>query len=155
MQITDLSGLYEKLGIRIDDITSADSKDSSYGNRPLTEEERAYYQDMVDQINETFIETVAEGRSMSVEEVRALATGLTFTGMTAVENGLADEIGTLEDAVEKAAELANVTAYTTVTLQNNSSLDMMDLLDILGSSSSTDDLSAALKELGLDGAITR
>lgn len=92
---------------------------------------------------------------MSVEEVRALATGLTFTGMTAVENGLADEIGTLEDAVEKAAELANVTAYTTVTLQNNSSLDMMDLLDILGSSSSTDDLSAALKELGLDGAITR
>ena len=155
MQITDLSGLYEKLGIRIDDITSADSKDSSYGNRPLTEEERAYYQDMVDQINETFIETVAEGRSMSVEEVRALATGLTFTGMTAVENGLADEIGTLEDAVEKAAELANVTAYITVTLQNNSSLDMMDLLDILGSSSSTDDLSAALKELGLDGAITR
>ncbi len=155
MQITDLSGLYEKLGIRIDDITSADSKDSSYGNRPLTEEERAYYQDMVDQINETFIETVAEGRSMSVEEVRALATGLTFTGMTAVENGLADEIGTLEDAVERAAELANVTAYTTVTLQNNSSLDMMDLLDILGSSSSTDDLSAALKELGLDGAITR
>ena len=155
MQITDLSGLYEKLGIRIDDITSADSKDSSYGNRPLTEEERAYYQDMVDQINETFIETVAEGRSMSVEEVRALATGLTFTGMTAVENGLADEIGTLEDAVEKAAELATVTAYTTVTLQNNSSLDMMDLLDILGSSSSTDDLSAALKELGLDGAITR
>ena len=66
MQITDLSGLYEKLGIRIDDITSADSKDSSYGNRPLTEEERAYYQDMVDQINETFIETVAEGRSMSL-----------------------------------------------------------------------------------------
>lgn len=155
MQVTDLSGLYEKLGIRIEDITSADSKDSSYGNRALTEEERAYYQDMVDQINETFIETVAEGRGMSVEDVRALATGLTFTGMTAVENGLADEIGTLDDAVEKAAELANVSTYTTVTLKSSSSLDMLDLLDILGASSSTDDLTAALKELNQDGSISR
>lgn len=155
MSITDLSGLYEKLGIRIDDITSSDSKDSSYGNRPLTDEERAYYQDIVDQINETFIETVADGRGMSIEDVRALATGLTFTGMTAVDNGLADEIGTLDDAKEKAAELAGISKYTTVTLANNTSLDMMDLLDILGSSSATDDLVAALKELEQDGAITR
>ena len=73
---------------------SSDSKDSSYGTRPLTEEERAYYQTMVDQINETFIQTVAEGRGMTEDEVRALATGLTFTGMEAVENGLADEMGT-------------------------------------------------------------
>lgn len=155
MQITDLSGLYEKLGIRIDDITSAESKDSSYGNRALTEEERAYYQDMVDQINETFIETVAEGRNMSVEEVRALATGLTFTGMTAVENGLADEIGTLEDAEAKAAELAGISKYTTVSLKDSSSLDMMDLLDLFGASSTADELAAALKELGQDGSIAR
>lgn len=155
MQITDLSGLYEKLGIRIDDITSAESKDSSYGNRALTEEERAYYQDMVIQINETFIETVAEGRGMTVEEVRALATGLPFTGMTAVENGLADEIGTLEDAEAKAAELAGISKYTTVSLKDSSSLDMMDLLDIFGASSSTDELAAALKELRQDGSIAR
>ncbi|MEG0505385.1 MAG: signal peptide peptidase SppA, partial [Raoultibacter sp.] len=155
MSITDLSGLYEKLGIRIDDITSAESKDSSYGNRPLTDEERAYYQTMVDQINETFIETVAEGRGMSVEEVRALATGLTFTGMAAVDNGLADDIGTLEDAKAKAAELAGISKYTTVTLQNSSTLDMLDLLDIFGSSSSSEEVAAALKELTQDGAITR
>jgi len=47
MQVTDLSGLMEKLGISVDNVTSADSKDSSYGTRPLTEEERAYYQDQV------------------------------------------------------------------------------------------------------------
>ena len=155
MTLTDLSGLYDKLGIRMDDITSAESKDSSYGNRPLTEEERQYYQDMVNQINETFIETVADGRGMSVEAVRALATGLTFTGMTAIENGLADEVGTLEDATAKAADLAGVSHYTTVTLQNSSTLGMMDLLDIFGSSSSTQELAAALKELENDGSITR
>ena len=99
MSVTDLSGLYEKLGIPVENITSADAKDSGAGNRPLTEEERAWYQDQVDQINEVFIDFVAEGRDMPVEDVRALATGLTFTGMDAVENGLADELGTLEAAV--------------------------------------------------------
>lgn len=50
-------------------------KDSGAGNRPLTEEERAWYQDQVDQINEVFINFVAEGRDMPVEDVRALGHG--------------------------------------------------------------------------------
>ena len=148
MQVTDLSGLYEKLGINVDTITSAESKDSSYGTRPLTEEERAYYQSQVDQINETFIQAVAEGRSMSIEAVRALATGMTFTGMEAVENGLADQIGTLEDAVAKAAELAGCSTCDTVYLQQDYS-DLSYLLDLMGASSdvSADDLAAALRKM--------
>ena len=130
IQVTDLSGLYEKLGISVDNITSSDSKDSAYGNRALTEEERAYYQDMVDQINETFIETVAAGRGMTTDEVRALATGLTFTGMTAVENGLADEIGTLEDAILKACELAGIDSCDTIYLDT----EYYDLYSLLGMS---------------------
>lgn len=145
MQVTDLSGLYEKLGISVDNITSADSKDSSYGNRPLTEEERAYYQAQVDQINEVFVETVAEGRGMTLEEVRALATGLTFTGIDAVENGLADEIGTLEMAVDKACELAGISDADTVYLQSSSS-DLLGLLDIMGATDENQ-ISQALKEL--------
>ena len=128
----------------------------SFLRRVFTEEERAYYQDQVDQINETFIQTVAEGRDMSVEEVRALATGLTFTGMTAVENGLADEIGTKEDAVAKAAELANVTHYTTVTLQPKASGSLSTLLDLMSENDiSTDDIAQALKELDNDGSIAQ
>ena len=145
MQVTDVSGLYEKLGITVDSITSADSKDASGGNRPLTEEERAYFQDQVDQINEVFIETVAEGRDMSTDEVRALATGLTFTGLDGVENGLVDEIGTLEDAVAKACELAGIARADTVYLQSPSS-DLSRLLDIMGEVDEND-LPKALKEL--------
>lgn len=133
MELTDLSGLLDMLGINMDVIASADSKDSSYGYRPLTEEERAYYQHMVDQINQTFIDTVAAGRDMSQEEVRALATGLPFTGIDAIQNGLADEIGTLEDAVDKAAELAGTSDYETVEL-SFSSYDISSLYDILGTS---------------------
>ena len=136
MQLSDVSELLDKLGITIDNIASTDSKDSSYGTRPLTEEERAYYQAMVDQINRNFIETVAEGRSMSAKEVTALATGMTFTGIDAVENGLADEIGYYEDAVAKAAELAGIEHPETVKLQSGSSsiTSILDLIDVLGES---------------------
>lgn len=155
MQVTDLSGLYELLGIGVENITSADSKDSSYGTRALTDEERAYYQAMVDQINATFVQTVADGRGMSVDEVRALATGLTFTGLDAVENGLADEIGTQEDAVAKAAELASMGSYTTVALRPVGS-DLSSLLGLMSESDvSLDDLAASLKELEHDGSIAQ
>ena len=145
MSVTDLSGLYEKLGISVDNITSADAKDSGDGSRPLTEEERAWYQAQVDQINDVFIRTVAEGRGMDEAAVRSLATGLTFTGIDAVENGLADEIGTLEMAVDKAASLAGVSHADTVYLQSNTS-DLSRLLDIMGSTDE-DTASRALKEL--------
>ncbi len=157
LQVTDLSGLMEKLGINVDNITSSESKDSSYGTRALTEEERAYYQAMVDQINATFVQTVAEGRDMTEDEVRALATGLTFTGMEAVENGLADEIGTKEDAVAKAAELASVTSYATVSLRDSSEGSLSKLLDLMSQSKSmsAEDIATALKELENDGSLAR
>ena len=153
MQVTDLSGLYDMLGISIDNITSSGSKDSSYGTRALTEEERAHYQAMVDQINEAFIQSVSDGRGMTVDEVRALATGLTFTGIDAVENGLADELGTFEDAVAKAAELANVSTYTTVALEPTVS-DLSALLGLMSRSDvSVEGLADALKEMENDGSI--
>ena len=87
--------------------------------------------------------------------MRTLDTGLTFTGMTAVENGLADEIGTKDDAVVKAAELANSTRYATVALEDSSS-SLSSLLDLMSESKvSPDDIAQALKELDNDGSIAR
>lgn len=155
MQLVDLSGLYEKLGISMENITSSDSKDSSYGTRALTEEERAAYQRQVDQINEQFIEAVAEGRGMDIEAVRALANGMTYSGIDAVENGLADEVGTLEDAIAKACELAGIDAEATdaIYLESDSYYSdlaslftMLDEADFLADSSN-DEVAALLKEL--------
>lgn len=150
MQTIDYSGLLDLLGIKVDNIASAESKDSTYGSRPLTDEERAYYQDQIDQVNRVFVQNVAQGRGMTVDAVDALATGLTFTGDEAVENGLADAVGSREDAVKKAAELAGVgDNYHTTTL----ALPDDSLADMLGLSSSTHQsdgalaLAAAIKEL--------
>jgi len=99
----------------------------------------------VDQINDVFIETVAEGRNMGEDAVLALANGLTYTGIDAVENGLADEIGTLEQAVAKACELAGIPDADTVDLQSSTS-DLSRLLDIMGEQNE-DTTTRALKEL--------
>lgn len=156
MEVTDLSGLYEKLGINIETITSTESKDSSYGNRPLTDEERAWYQDLVNQIDEDFVTVVAEGRDMEFSEVKALANGMTYTGFDAVENGLADEIGYLEDAVLKASKLAGYNeslTSSTLTLSQQSSL--LALLDALSQSKADGSSSALLAEQLKEDAVVR
>ena len=152
MQTTDLSELLNKLGISVDNITSSDGKDSSYGTRALSDDERAYYQGLVNQINDVFINFVADGRNMSTESVRALATGLVFTGQTAVENGLADKLGTREDAIEYAAELAGLPHYETCELRISSDYDLSSLSSLLGSSYSASDLISLLKEQTQNGS---
>ncbi len=158
LQLVDYSELLQMLGISVENITSSSSKDSTYGTRKLTDEEREHYQNQVNQINETFIQNVSAGRNMTEDSVRALATGLTFTGVEAVQNGLADEIGTKEDAVQKAAELAGCPNCETVTLRQSSSSDLSALMDLLSESKTTvtaDQLAAALKELESNGSIAK
>lgn len=89
----DLSGLYEKLGIRYVSITSGENKDSS----KLTDEQLAIYQTQVDEAYGQFVDIVADGRGMSADEVRKLADGRTYTAKQAAENGLIDNIALYED----------------------------------------------------------
>lgn len=89
----DLTGLYEKLGIRYVSITSGANKDSS----KLTDEQIAIYQEQVNEYYSKFVGIVAEGRKMSEDEVKALADGRTYTANQALEKGLIDEISLYED----------------------------------------------------------
>jgi protease-4 len=93
--------------------------------------------------------------------VRALATGLPFTGTQAISNGLADEVGTREDAIAYAAMLAGIQddSYSTKNLQISQD-SLSGLLDLLSSSSSNTsitaaDLAAALKELNDNDGIAQ
>lgn len=131
MQITDLSGLYGMLGINIESITSSNSKDSTSGNRPLTEEERQWYQKMVDQITDTFIEYVSRGRDMTADEVRALANGLPYTGIDAVGNGLADEIGYMDDAIAYLSDELGYKGNMETYELRLSSADISSILNLL------------------------
>ena len=117
MQVFNIQGLMEKLGIQSETITSGKYKDLS---PPLSAQERAILQEMCDELYEQFIKTVVEGRKSVIESkakerglvpeayVRELATGQLYTGTQALKLGLVDKLGDLDDAINLAAELAGV-----------------------------------------------
>lgn len=111
-QIPNVEGLYEKLGIKIQTFKGGKYKDMYTGLRELTPEEEEIMQNMVDEYYEQFVAVVAEGRGLSKEEVRSLATGQIYTGVDAEELGLVDELGDLDTAIGIAAELADVVSAT-------------------------------------------
>jgi protease-4 len=107
-QIMNIEGLLEKLGIQIETFKGGKYKDMNRGFRTMTEEEEEIIQGMVDEYYEQFIEVVAEGRGLSKEEVRNLATGQIYTGTEAKELGLVDELGDLDTAINLTAEIAGM-----------------------------------------------
>ena len=103
--VINIRGLLEKLGIEAETITSGEYKSLA---PPLSDEERKILQDICDEIHEEFVRAVAEGRNLSHGDVRRLATGQPYTGKQALERGLVDKLGNLEDAIALAAEIAGV-----------------------------------------------
>jgi protease-4 len=113
----NVKGLLDKLGIQIEIFKGGKYKDMYWGLRELTPEEQAIMQGMVDEYYEQFVDAVAEGRGLSTEEVRNLATGQLYSGTEAKELGLVDELGDLDTAINLAAGLAGIEAPKVVYYQ--------------------------------------
>ena len=107
-QLMDLSGLYEKLGIKPEYIASSENKTMGAGDEPLTDEQRAILQAQVDEAYEQFVAIVAEGRQMPEKQVRVLADGRTYTAKQALEHGLIDGILTEEEYDQYIAEQTDI-----------------------------------------------
>jgi protease-4 len=110
--VINVEGLLEKLGIQIEIFKGGKYKDMYRGFREMTPEEEEIMQGMIDEYYEQFIDVVAEGRGLSEEEVRNLATGQLYSGTEAKELDLVDELGDLDTAIDLAAELAGIEAPT-------------------------------------------
>jgi protease-4 len=108
MSLFNVSGLCHLLGVNSEAIKSGPLKDIGNPVRPMSDEERALLQGMVDQFYGQFVHVVAKGRKMPEDQVRHLADGRVFTGMEACKLGLVDRIGYLEDAFTVAMKLAGV-----------------------------------------------
>ena len=97
MQHSDLSRLYEKLGISTDYITSGANKSMGAADRSLTEEQRAIYQSVVDEAYGQFVDLICAGRGLAREDVLAFADGRIYTAAQALGLGMIDEIGRHDD----------------------------------------------------------
>ncbi|MHB0856982.1 MAG: signal peptide peptidase SppA [Anaerolineae bacterium] len=107
-EFTHAEELMEKLGVDVEVIKSGPYKDQGSLYRPLTAEERAALQAIVDEAYEAFLQVVAEGRGMETSQARELADGRVYSGRQALALGLVDDAGTLDDAIAIAAELAGI-----------------------------------------------
>jgi protease-4 len=109
MLTVNANGLLEKIGLQTTAVTSGPRKDMGSPFRPMTPEERAIFQGVIDSFYERFLAVVHEGRpALSPEQVRKLADGRIFSGEQAMANGLVDGIGYLDDAIELAKRTAGV-----------------------------------------------
>ncbi|MEM1347093.1 MAG: signal peptide peptidase SppA [Myxococcota bacterium] len=102
------SELLEFLELDVNTITTGPYKDAGSPFKEMTEQDRVYFRQLIDDIYEQFIEDVASGRDMELEAVRELADGRVYTGRQAVANKLVDELGTLQDAVDDVAKQAKI-----------------------------------------------
>lgn len=109
MQLTNLQGLLDKVGVEFTVITKGDLKDTGSPYRSITTTEVALIDEQMEIAYEQFIEDVASGRDMDVDEVRELATGWAWMGTEALDLGLVDSLGNYTDAVYKAAQLGEIT----------------------------------------------
>ena len=104
----NIERLLEKIGVSFKVVKSGPYKDILAFDRELTEPEQHILQELIDTSYLQFVETVAEGRNLSVEKVKSFADGRIFTGQQAVELGVVDRLGTEEDARRWAAELVGL-----------------------------------------------
>ena len=108
--IPEFSKLTGKVGVNFESVNSNKHSDVFSLMRPFDARELQYMQASVEDIYETFVNLVADGRSLEPSRVDELAQGRVWIGSDALEVGLVDEIGTLEDAVFHAASLAGLSA---------------------------------------------
>lgn len=108
MSFSNLEELFGKIGVGFEVVKSGRFKDTGSWSREMTDTERALLQGTVDDIHAQFVGAVATERGMSEEDVAALADGRIFSGRQALESGLIDRLGSLEDAIEAAARMAGI-----------------------------------------------
>jgi protease-4 len=107
-EFLQLRELLDKVGVDIKTVKSGKLKDAGSQSRPMTEGEQRYFQSLIDNVHLQFRHVVQTERRLDSVIVRNLADGRVFTGEQAVTLGLVDTIGTFEDAVRIAADLAGI-----------------------------------------------
>lgn len=101
-------GLMEKLGLVDQTQTAGKYKDIGSGMRPMTADEKAFLQALLQDVYSQFINAVATGRKMDPIKVRRLAEGKIYTGAQAQKVGLVDDLGSFWDAVAMAGKLGGL-----------------------------------------------
>lgn len=100
----DMTGLFEKLGIKSETIHSGKNKNMFSTNEPVTEEQRKIMQSISDECYEQFTSIVAMSRNIPINDVKVLADGRIYTASQALKNGLIDAVDSWENMLKNMSE---------------------------------------------------
>ncbi len=109
--IPNISAFSKRIGINAEQVGTNKRSIGYSVFEPVNEDFYMVTSEGIERVYNTFVTKVAEGRGMTFEQVDSIAQGRVWTGKEAMEKGLVDELGSLEDAVRVAADLVNITEY--------------------------------------------
>jgi len=109
MKFSNVEGLMGKVGVKGFTLKSGRFKDSGSPLHPMSPEERAMLQGVIDSTYSQFVAAVAQGRRLPAARVKEIADGRIFSGEQALSLKLVDRLGTLQEAVEEAGRLGGIT----------------------------------------------
>jgi protease IV len=144
MQIPNVEGVLKWAGVEMRVVTAGKLKDAGSPFRAMTQEERAYFEKILLDVHEQFIEAVASGRKLTPDVVRPYADGRVFTGRQAKELKLVDEVGGFNEAVAAAAKLAGISGEPKLHYPKEEKKFLRDLLRETSSSFAGE----AIRQLG-------
>ncbi|MBQ9411278.1 MAG: signal peptide peptidase SppA [Bacteroidales bacterium] len=148
--IPEFSKVTKNVGVTFEAVNSNKHSDMYSLMRPFDKAELDYQQASVEDIYESFVNLVADGRKMAPSAVDAIAQGRVWMGSDAIEIGLVDEIGTLQDAIAYAATLAGIAVDDVRTAAFPAPLTFMEqLMESLGQGSSEPSILAGTPFEGL------
>ena len=128
IQVPNISGLLQKIGVRSVVVKSGEHKDLASPVREMTEAERQILQRLINDVHDQFIDVVTKTRKLDRKKVEALADGRIFSGREAKSLGLVDQLGNLQDAIDRAAGLAGIPGKPTVIQERKRRFFLLDLL---------------------------
>lgn len=108
MDVPQLQGLMDKVGVGQETLVVGAYKDAASYMRPMTPEQRTYFQGVLNDMYGQFVDIVAQGRNMPRDQVVKLANGKVYTGQEALRLGLVDEMGGREQAQRWLAQKTGV-----------------------------------------------
>lgn len=132
--IPNIEGTLAKIGITTDGVGTT-SFVSAGINKPVPKKLKNIIQSNIENGYQRFLKLVAEGRGMKIEQVNEIAQGRVWSGRKALEIGLIDHLGNIDQAIESAAEHANLKEYKVVTIEDEIPLQIQLLSSLFNNQS--------------------
>jgi len=149
MSFVTIQELAKKLGIDETTIKSGELKDAGSPFRYPTEKDKEYFQDIVDDSYQQFLDVVSKERKIDMEDLKKIANGRVFTGSQAKKLGLVDSLGTFEDAIRIAGRMGGIEGEPTI-VKEKTRLGIVEQLMEGSTSSEIKELKQDLKNEFID-----